>query len=126
MRAYVHGLEETVIRTLARFGVTGFRVPKHAGVWIGEREKIASVGVKITRGTAYHGFSLNVSLEIDPCELIVSCGMPDTRMVSIADLVGPVEERTVRDVLAQSFAEVFQVRMERTSLDELIATLRDS
>jgi len=125
VRAYVHGLEETIVRTLDHFGVSGFRVPKHAGVWVGEREKIASVGVRITRGVAYHGFSLNVSLESDPSDLVVSCGMPETRMVSIADLAGPVEEQSVREVLVRSFAEVFDVRIEWSSLHELSAALRD-
>jgi len=119
VRAYIHGLEATIIRTLDRFGVLGFRVPKHAGVWVGEREKIASVGVKLTRGVAYHGFSLNVNLNIDPSDLVVSCGMPQARMVSLADLIGPVEEQSVRDMLVRSFASVFNVRMERVSPTEL-------
>jgi lipoate-protein ligase B len=125
VRAYVHGLEETVIRTLDRFGVTGVRVPKHAGVWVGEHRKIASVGVKITRGVTCHGFSLNVNLRIDPCGLVVSCGMPQVRAVSLTDLVGPVEERLVRDALVQSFATVFRVRVERASPAEALTTPRD-
>lgn len=126
VRAYVHGLEETVIQALGRFGVTGIRLPKQPGVWVGQREKIASVGVKIARGVTYHGFSLNVDLVTDPCSLVVSCGMSQVRMVSLSDLIGPVDDRLVRDALVQCFAAVFNVQVHMISPAELLAAPRDS
>ncbi len=86
-RRYVQGLEETIINTLANFDVKGFSQPKKVGVWTSATDKIASIGVRIQRRVTSHGFSLNVDLQMNPCELIVSCGMPDARMVSLNQLV---------------------------------------
>ena len=96
-REYVHRLEETLIRTLAVFQVSGSRSPDRPGVWIGPREKIASIGVKIRRRVTSHGFSLNVDVPVDPRELIVSCGIPDARMVDLKKLTGAHIEHGVRE-----------------------------
>jgi lipoyl(octanoyl) transferase len=121
-RRYVQALEETIIKTLADFDVRGFSQPKKVGVWTSPLDKIASIGVRIQRRVTYHGFSLNVDLNLDPCELIVSCGMPDTRMVSLNQLVPrPVTVDSVRTAVARSFADVFAVYLEPGSLEQVVA-----
>ena len=121
-RRYVQGLEETIIKTLADFDVRGFSQPKKVGVWTSRTDKIASIGVRIQRRVTYHGFSLNVDLNLDPCELIVSCGMPDARMVSLNQLVPrPVTVSSVRKAVASSFANVFGVNLEPGSLELVMA-----
>jgi lipoate-protein ligase B len=120
-RKYVQGLEETIIKTLADFDVRGFSQPKKVGVWTSPTEKIASIGVRIQRRITYHGFSLNVDLQMNPCELIVSCGMPDARMVSLNQLVPrPVTVDSVRKAVAISFADVFGVNLEQGSLEDIM------
>lgn len=121
-RKYVQGLEETIINTLADFNVKGFTQPKKVGVWTSPTDKIASIGVRIQRRITSHGFSLNVDLQMDPCELIVSCGMRDTRMVSLSRLVlQPVAMDAVRKAVARSFADVFGVNLVRGSLKQVTA-----
>jgi lipoyl(octanoyl) transferase len=121
-RKYVQGLEETIIHTLASFDVKGFTQPKKVGVWTSPADKIASIGVRIQRRITSHGFSLNVDLQMDPCELIVSCGMPDARMVSINQIVPrPVTVEAVRKAVATSFADVFRVALEQGSLAQVTA-----
>jgi lipoate-protein ligase B len=116
-RKYVQGLEETIINTLASFEVKAFSQPKKVGVWTSATDKIASIGVRIQRRITSHGFSLNVGLQMNPCELIVSCGMPDARMVSLNQLVPrPVTVDSVRQAVARSFAKVFGVNLEPGSL----------
>jgi lipoyl(octanoyl) transferase len=113
VRAYVRALEETILQTLGHFGVKAFRKEDTIGIWIGPEEKIASIGVKIRRGIAYHGFSLNVSLEQDPTQFIVCCGMSHTRMISLNQLlVEPVSMKTVRKSVAYFFSRVFNVTLE--------------
>lgn len=120
-RDYVRSLEETILRTLAHFGVEGFRISGKPGVWTGPREKIASIGVRISRRVTFHGFSLNVSVPVDVGELIVSCGEPDISLVSIQDLIGrPVALRAAKEAVRESFSEVFQVALEPSSLDEAV------
>ena len=121
-RKYVQGLEETIINTLADFNVKGFTQPKKVGVWTSATDKIVSIGVRIQRRVTSHGFSLNVDLQIDPCELIVSCGMPDARMVSLNKLVRhPVTLASVRNAVASSFAHSFGVSLEQGSLKQVTA-----
>jgi lipoate-protein ligase B len=121
-RKYVSGLEQTIIKTLARFGVKGFCRQGKVGVWTSSLDKIASIGVRIQQRVTSHGFSLNVDLKLNPCELIVSCGMPDARMVSLNQLVpDPVTVDSVKKAVAVSFADVFGVTLERGSLEQLMA-----
>jgi lipoate-protein ligase B len=121
-RRYVQGLEDTVIKTLADFAVRGFSQPKKVGVWTSPTDKIASIGVRIQRRITSHGFSLNVDLQMNPSALIVSCGMPDARMVSLNQLVPrPVTVDSVRKAVARSFADVFGVSLEPGSLEQIMA-----
>jgi lipoate-protein ligase B len=121
-RRYVQGLEESIIKTLASFDVKGFSQPKKVGVWTSPADKIASIGVRIQRRITSHGYSLNVDLQMNPCELIVSCGMPDARMVSLNQIVPrPVTVEAVRKAVASSFANVFGVNLEPGSLELVMA-----
>lgn len=121
-RRYVQSLEETIIKTLAVFGLNASSRPGKVGVWTSSTDKIASIGVRIQRRITSHGFSLNVDLQMNPCELIVSCGMPYARMVSLNQLVPrPVTVDSVRKAIARSFADVFTVNLEPGSLEQIIA-----
>jgi lipoyl(octanoyl) transferase len=125
-RAYVHALEETVVRTLGAFGIKGFRRKHKPGVWTTEQDKIASIGVRIRRGITYHGYSLNVALRQDPCEYIVCCGMPEAKIVSIDDLLPrPVAFQAVREASYRVFAEVFGVVLEPHSVGTFTASVRN-
>ncbi len=117
IRDFVHGLEETVIRTLACFGVQGFRQEKKIGVWTAPLDKIASIGVRVTRRVTSHGFSLNVNLRVDPADLIVVCGMPEVRMVSLSECLDRHPDvGQVKRVLFESFSDVFGVVLEPSLL----------
>lgn len=72
--AYLRKLEEAVIRTVADLGVAAGRDDEHTGVWVGPN-KIAAIGVKITRGITMHGFALNVSTDLSMFSGIVPCGI---------------------------------------------------
>jgi lipoyl(octanoyl) transferase len=126
-KAYVHALEETVLQTLRHCGVKGFRRERKIGVWAGPDAKIASIGVRIRRGIAYHGFALNVDLQEDPSRYIVCCGMPETRFVSVNELAPEaVTLQSMRDAASAAFSEVFGVTLKPCSLDELRARLVDA
>ena len=125
---YMRDLEEVIIRLLERLGISAARVKGRTGVWVGREnmenmEKVASIGIAVSRRVAYHGFSLNVSPNLDHFKLIVSCGIPDIRMTSISRLLGrdiPIAE--VCRPLADCFAEVFGLDGVREgSASELLA-----
>ena len=104
---YMRDLEKVLIRTLARFGVTGGRAAGQTGVWVAS-EKIAAIGVAVRRWVTWHGFALNVSTNLAHFGLIVPCGITDKGVTSLAQLLGrPVGVAEVKPVIVECMAEVF-------------------
>jgi lipoyl(octanoyl) transferase len=118
VRAYVRDLEETVIRTLAGYGIEAGREDGLTGVWAGG-DKIAAIGVRVSRPggpdggwVASHGLALNVSVDLGWFARILPCGLEDRGITSVERLLGaapPVED--VAERLAREFAAVFERRL---------------
>jgi lipoyl(octanoyl) transferase len=107
IRRYVTKLEEVLIRTVAEYGVTAERVDGRRGIWVGN-DKIAAIGVRISRWVTSHGFALNVRTNLDHFRLITPCGLAGTGVTSISQLIGrEVDLGDVREVVAAKFGEVF-------------------
>ena len=88
---YVRDLEEMLIRAVARFGVDAGRLEGLTGVWVGppgREEKVAAIGIRISRWITSHGFALNVSSDIDQFKLIVPCGIADRGVTSLERVLG--------------------------------------
>src|SRR5258706_5437612 len=92
VRAFVHALEEWLIRTLAQFNVKGERRSDRIGIWVargdGREDKIAAIGVRLRHLVTFHGVSLNVDPELEHFSGIVPCGVLDDRfgVTSLATL----------------------------------------
>lgn len=89
VREFVALLEDALIATLARYNVVGVRKPGAPGVYVlfqHELQKIAALGLKITRGCSYHGVSLNVAMDLAPFGWINPCGYPGLRSIDLASL----------------------------------------
>ncbi|MDP3064959.1 MAG: lipoyl(octanoyl) transferase LipB [Chloroflexota bacterium] len=109
---YVRGLEETLARTLAEFGIKARAVPGLTGVWVAD-EKVAAIGVRVSGGVTSHGFALNVNTDLDYFKHIVPCGIRDKGVTSMRRLLGAdVEMALVRQRLVVSFGEVMGFTME--------------
>lgn len=110
VRAFVHGLEDWLIRTLACFNVTGARRAGRIGLWVdkdGRDCKIAAIGVRVRRWVSYHGVALNVEPDLSHFDGIVPCGIREHGVTSLADLGLPVTTTDVDVALRQTFGEVF-------------------
>ena len=104
---YVRDLEEVLIRTAHDFGVEATRVGGLTGVWVGN-DKLAAIGVRVSRWVTSHGFALNVNTALEYFSLIRPCGIDGRGVTSLARLTGaPVSIHMVVDALARSFALVF-------------------
>ena len=104
---YVRDLEEVLIRVAAGFGVRATRIPGLTGVWVGN-DKLAAIGVRLSRWVTSHGFALNVTTDLDDFALIRPCGLADRGVTSLARLVGSrIPDVAVADCVAGRFAEVF-------------------
>jgi lipoyl(octanoyl) transferase len=107
LHRYVRDIEEALIRALTRFGVAAGRVPGLTGVWVGD-DKVAAIGVRVSRWITSHGFALNVSTELDYFGLIVPCGMPDHGVTSLSRLLGrPVSVEQAEGPVVEGFTDVF-------------------
>ncbi len=105
--AYVRRLEDVLIRTLARFGLSGERDEGNTGVWIGS-SKIAAIGVRVTRGVTKHGFALNVCPDLSYFAGIIPCGITDKGVTSMAlhlSAQPPIDD--AYKALEQEFVTVF-------------------
>jgi lipoyl(octanoyl) transferase len=116
LHAYLRNLEESLLRTVADFGVVGDRNPGWTGVWTGgatgtgasPMRKLASIGVAVKRWVTMHGFALNVSTDLSRFAAINPCGLQATVMSSIAsELARPVEMETVKARVRVHFSDVF-------------------
>ena len=87
VRAYVQALEAWIIDTLASFGVTGQRRDGHPGIWVagdGQLDKIAAIGVRISRWVSWHGIAINLDPDLSAFDRIVPCGVRDGGVTSLA------------------------------------------
>ncbi|HEY8477603.1 MAG TPA: lipoyl(octanoyl) transferase LipB [Chloroflexota bacterium] len=117
--AYVRGLEEVILRFLHTVGLQGRRDPGYVGVWVDD-EKVAAIGVAVSRGVTIHGFALNLDPDLDAFRLITPCGIRDRGVTSVARLLGrAVDPSWARAEVARQFAEVFRRRLRPTSLAEI-------
>lgn len=115
---YVRQVEQCMIEATSSFGIHAFRVPGRTGLWVEGAEgrnggspvpeKLAAIGVHISRWVTSHGFAYNVSTDLSFFDLITPCGIAGCRATSLEKLLGVSISRT--DVIARlsaAFGSVF-------------------
>jgi len=136
---YVRALEEVMTRASADFGLTAFRVPGRTGIWVrpprrsapGSREdsaipeeKLAAIGVHISRWVTSHGFAYNVSTDLRYFDLIVPCGIAERKATSLEKLLDrSVSTDEVKPSLIRHFAQLFALEPTPTSREDLLISL---
>ena len=108
---YVRDLEEVLIRAVDAFGVRAGRIEGLTGIWVGD-QKLAAIGVRISRWVTSHGFALNVNTDLSHFGLIVPCGITDKGVTSLERLLGhalPMDE--VAETVARQFAALFSAEL---------------
>ena len=104
---YVRDLEEVLIRTAGVYEVNSTRSAGFTGVWV-DRDKLAAIGVRLSRWVTSHGFALNVNTDLSYFDLIRPCGIADRGVTSLAVLTGrQLERQAVENAVAQQFSAVF-------------------
>lgn len=119
IRRYVRDLQTVLVRTLAEYGIRGEirEGQEFIGVWAGD-EKIASIGVHLSRWITTHGFALNVTTDLALFDGIVACGLDRVRTTSIERLTGtrpPLSE--VAAAAAAHLGEVFGRSMDEEPVE---------
>ena len=114
---YLRNLEETIILTIAEYGIKGERSAGETGVWIdagekGKERKICAIGVRCSRWVTMHGFALNVNTDLDYFKHIIPCGIQDKQVTSIKKEIGmEVNFEEVKEKLKRNFENVFEVKL---------------
>lgn len=105
---YVTGLEETLIRASAEYGVEAGRDARNRGVWVGNC-KLAALGIRVAHQVTMHGFALNVNTRLDDYRGIVACGLKDAGVTSLSRLLGrELDMADVKARVSDAFRNVFK------------------
>lgn len=118
---YMRLLEESVIQTVARWGVQANRYPGRTGVWLPPREsgarwrKLSSQGVRISRWCTFHGLSLNVTDQQDGFRHLNPCGYTDIDSTSLEQLLGASTAPSVVEVEPQLITTLLKLLEESSS-----------
>jgi len=133
---YVRQLEEAMIAATATFGVTSFRVAGCTGVWTAEtipngfpaeKEKLAAIGVHLSRWVTSHGLAYNVATDLSYFDMIVPCGIAGCRCTSLEKLLGrPVSLGEFAPKLVAGLGAAFGLQMVPAEREELNAWLAGS
>ena len=113
VRAYVHDLESWIIGALSRFGVEGMRREGLPGIWTpspdatGQLDKVAAIGVRISRWVTWHGIAVNLDPEMAGFEAIIPCGVRDGGVTSLRRLGVTADMAAPDAALRDSFGAIF-------------------
>jgi len=123
---YLHRLEDVLIELLASFGIRTHKKKDYPGVWWNQA-KIGAVGIAVKHGYTFHGFSLNVSLDLTPFNLINPCGvtrMPVTSLSQVSDR--EIQMAEVKEALREFLEDTFFLSFREVHWKELKGALVSS
>ena len=106
VRDLVSGIEQSVVGTIARFGISGVTRRDAPGVYV-RGAKLAALGLRVRKGCSYHGLSLNVGMDLEPFTRINPCGLTGLTVTQLADLGGPADIESVKPALVASLLATF-------------------
>jgi len=122
--AYVRALEQTILDSLAEFGLEAGRVPGCTGVWI-DGKKVAAIGVHISRWVTSHGFALNHTTDLSYFQYIVPCGITKP-VTSMRALGSSATREQVVAALTRNFSKQFQLDLISQDREPLAAELTET
>ena len=103
---FVRNLENVIIDSLRKFKIDSYTKEDDTGVWTA-KGKIASVGIKVSKWTTYHGFSLNIFDSLDGYQLINPCGNQSEQITSIHQFNPDISFEEVASEISDNFVKVF-------------------
>jgi lipoyl(octanoyl) transferase len=104
---YLRTIEETLLQTLAHFKIHAEREKDMTGVWV-QGEKIAAIGIKVSKWVTMHGFALNVHPDLSKFDRIIPCGIFHKGVTSMQSVLGyEISIDDVQKVFVRSFSDIF-------------------
>jgi lipoyl(octanoyl) transferase len=90
IRNFVCIIEKTIIQTLEQFNIKSFADRKNIGIWFDnkkETQKVAAIGIRVSKWIAYHGFSINIDNDLNKYKNIISCGIRDKGVTNLKSII---------------------------------------
>ncbi|MDA9678415.1 lipoyl(octanoyl) transferase LipB [Candidatus Pelagibacter sp.] len=105
IRKFISIIEDTIIETLKQFEIKSHADKKNIGIWFdnnGKLEKVAAIGVRVSKWIAYHGFSLNINNNLDPYNKIIPCGIKDKGITNLKK-ISKIKFKKIDEILIEKF-----------------------
>ena len=111
IRRFVSNIEKFIIESLLELDIKAYKKNNIVGIWTLDKEKkeakIASLGLRVSKGIIYHGLSLNVSCDLSNFYKIDPCGIKDSRVTSVKNLKNLINRNEVDEVLKRKLKLLF-------------------
>ena len=105
IRKFISIIEDTIIETLKYFKIETCADRKNIGIWFnnnGKLEKVAAIGVRVSKWIAYHGFCLNIKNDLEPFKKIIPCGIKDKKVTNLKK-ISKIELNKIDEILINKF-----------------------
>ena len=109
IRKLVGKIESCIIEILKEYNIKSYADNKNIGIWVGNKKnsmKIASIGIRVKRWIAYHGFSLNISTDLSKYKGIIPCGIKNKGITSLSNL-GINNYNNIDEIIIKKFLNIF-------------------
>jgi len=111
IRKFITLIEETIINSLSKFRIKTFGDPKNIGIWTnhkGEINKVAAIGVRVSKWIAYHGFAININNDLKKYDDIIPCGISDKSVTNLKSF-NDQNYNTLSDVIVKNFIKNLEI-----------------
>jgi len=109
IRRLVTNVENCIIEILKEYKIKSFADKKNIGIWVrknDELKKIAAIGIRVKKWVAFHGFSINVSNDLNKYKKIIPCGIKNKGITSLKDLK-VIKYNNIDEVIIKKFLNIF-------------------
>lgn len=118
VREFVSLIEESIIQFLSEFNIDSKARPDAPGVYV-DGKKVASLGLRIRKNCSFHGFAVNINMDLTPFSLINPCGFKDISMTNACDLGGPKDLVEAQPIIMKQLVQLLQYFIVEHASSEL-------
>ena len=111
IRKFITLIEKTIIESLSEFNIKSFGDPKNIGIWVkdkGNINKVAAIGVRVSKWVAYHGFAININNDLAKYQGIIPCGILDKGVTNLKS-INNQNYKILSDIIINKFTKNLKI-----------------
>ena len=111
IRKFITLIENTIIESLFEYNIKSYGDPKNIGIWVNNKnsvEKVAAIGVRVSKWIAYHGFSININNNLKKYQSIIPCGISDKGVTNLKS-INNQNYNNLNDVIVKNFTKNLEI-----------------